>query len=179
MINTTRLLLRDYRENDFADVYEIDASDIVQKMRGPNSSTSKAQSRERFDLALNAVAQSPRLIWHLVAVIQDDDRCIGACKLTIHPQQMHEGEIGYYLKQSAWGRGYATEIAHGLLDFGFGQLKLHRIVAGCWAQNPASVRVLEKAGMRREAHFREHLWFNNAWQDSFDYAILRREWDDE
>ena len=76
----------------------------------------------------------------------------------------------------SWGLGYATEAAAELLRFGFDRLGLHRITAGCWAANIGSARVMEKIGMRREAHLREGAWIQGSWQDVFHYAILNHEW---
>ncbi len=56
-------------------------------------------------------------------------------------------EIGYYLARSAWGKGYATELASGLIRYGFGALGLDQIVAVILPENVASGRVLEKAGL--------------------------------
>jgi RimJ/RimL family protein N-acetyltransferase len=84
--------------------------------------------------------------------------------------------LWYTIHPSYWGQGYATEAAHGLLAFGFGELRLHRIWADCDPANLASVRVLEKLGMRREGHLIENAWIKGAWEDSLIFAILDREW---
>lgn len=69
-----------------------------------------------------------------------------------------EGVIGYIVDPAFAGRGIATELARGLLAAAFDRLGLRRVSAGCNADNPASVRVLEKAGMRREQHGVEDSW---------------------
>ncbi|NLO48781.1 MAG: GNAT family N-acetyltransferase [Clostridiales bacterium] len=67
-----------------------------------------------------------------------------------------------------------------LLDFGFGTLGLYRIIAGCNANNIASYRIMEKIGMRREAHFikaqRSNIGLGFQWCDRYQYAILKEEW---
>ena len=63
-----------------------------------------------------------------------------------------------------------------MVDFGFRELRLHRIWADCDPANVPSCRVLEKLGMRREGHFRENAWIKGEWVDSLIYAILDREW---
>jgi RimJ/RimL family protein N-acetyltransferase len=69
-----------------------------------------------------------------------------------------------------------TEAARAVLRFGFTELKLHRIFATCRPANIGSARVLEKLGMQREGHFRQHRWMKGAWHDSYLYAILDHEW---
>ena len=105
-----------------------------------------------------------------------EGRVIGGCGLDITHLEWREGEIGYHLHPAYWGQGYATEAARALVGFGFEHLKLHRIVADCLAENPASARVMQKAGMQQEAHFRQNQWMAGRWQDTLAYAILASEW---
>jgi RimJ/RimL family protein N-acetyltransferase len=88
-----------------------------------------------------------------------------------------EAEIGWVLDPAAQGRGLGTELAAELVAICLGDLGLHRVVAICFAENLASARVMEKAGMRREAHYRaDSLHRDGHWRDSFSYAILAQEW---
>jgi len=64
-----------------------------------------------------------------------------------------------------------------LLRISFEQLEAHRVVGRLDGRNIASARVLEKLGMRKEAHFRENEFVKGEWTDELIYAILRREWD--
>ena len=68
------------------------------------------------------------------------------------------------------------EAANALLDLGFGPGDMHRIAARCDVRNIASWRLMDRLGMRREAHFREHARFKNQWDEEFVYAILWQEW---
>jgi RimJ/RimL family protein N-acetyltransferase len=88
-----------------------------------------------------------------------------------------EGVIGYIVEPAAAGKGVASDLARGLLAAAFDCLGLRRVTAGCNADNPASARVLEKAGMRREQHGIEDSWHAElGWVDGYQYAILAREW---
>lgn len=88
-----------------------------------------------------------------------------------------EGMIGYIVDPRYAGRGYATQLAKGLLTAGFGHLGLRRVSAGCFADNRGSVRVLEKAGMRREQHGIQDSWHARlGWIDGFTYGLLAAEW---
>ncbi len=88
-----------------------------------------------------------------------------------------EGLIGYIVHPVFAGRGVASDLARGLLAAAFGSLGLRRVTAGCNADNLASVRVLEKAGMRREQHGVEDSWHSElGWVDGYQYAMLAREW---
>ncbi len=88
-----------------------------------------------------------------------------------------EGGIGYIVEPSFAGKGVASDLARGLLTAAFDHLGLRRVTAGCYADNLASVRVLEKAGMRREQHGVEDSWHAElGWIDGYQYAILAHEW---
>ncbi len=84
--------------------------------------------------------------------------------------------IGYFLDRDFWGHGYATEVAKALLDYGFKQLDLNRIWAWCDVENSASIHVLEKIGMKQEAHFRSSVLIEGSWRDCFVYGLLKHEW---
>jgi [ribosomal protein S5]-alanine N-acetyltransferase len=84
-------------------------------------------------------------------------------------------EIGYWIAEPFWGRGLATEAVRGICAYAFDTLpQLARIQAAVFAWNPASMRVLEKAGFEREALLRQSVWKDGALIDSLLYAKLRR-----
>ena len=88
-----------------------------------------------------------------------------------------DGLIGYIAAPGSAGRGVGSDLARGLLTAAFDHLGLRRVTASCTADNPASARVLEKAGMRREQHGIEDSWHAElGWVDGYQYAMLAREW---
>lgn len=101
---------------------------------------------------------------------------IGEVSLIWRNVDARQGEIGWIFDPAYQGHGYATEAANALLDLGFGPGDMHRIVARCDVRNIASWRLMDRLGMRREAHFREHALFKNQWDEEFVYAILWQEW---
>lgn len=170
-----RLLLRDFREDDLDAVhgYASDPEVVRYVPWGPNRlDDTRAFLRE----AAARRAESPRQRFMLAIVLGSEDRLIGGCGLHIAEPEHAGAFIGYVLNRRDWGHGYAAETARGLLALGFEQLGLHRIWAVCDPANTASARVLEKIGMRREAHLREHRWEKGRWADEWLYAILEREW---
>lgn len=85
--------------------------------------------------------------------------------------------LGYTLNPAYAGSGYATEIARELLAIAFDDLEVHRAIAGCFVDNVASVRVLEKIGMRREQYGVKDSWHaERGWLDGATYGLLREEW---
>lgn len=112
----------------------------------------------------------------LAVDILEPHAMIGEVSLIWRDLANRQGEIGYIFNPVHHGHGYATEAAGALLELGFEGLGLHRIYARCAAANTASWRVMERLGMRREAHFREHVFVKGTWDEELIYAILEDEW---
>jgi RimJ/RimL family protein N-acetyltransferase len=87
-----------------------------------------------------------------------------------------EGEIWYLVTPERWGEGIATAAVGQLLKLGFEDLRLHRLWATCLPENPASGRVLDQAGFRREGFLRKHLKIQGEWRSCSLYAMLDEEW---
>jgi RimJ/RimL family protein N-acetyltransferase len=85
-------------------------------------------------------------------------------------------EIGYVVNPAYAGRGYATEGAAALVRLAFEEFGMHRVIGRVEPRNTGSARVLEKLGMRVEAHFVENEWIKGEWQSELVFAILDREW---
>jgi RimJ/RimL family protein N-acetyltransferase len=115
--------------------------------------------------------------WLQIAVERKDDgRMIGDCAFKIMADDSRQAEIGYTLARDAQRQGFATEAVAALLSWVFPTFDLHRVVAIVDARNTSSAALLERLGLRREAHFRQNVWFKGAWGDDYLYAILRDEW---
>ena len=79
--------------------------------------------------------------------------------------------LGYAVAEAANGRGYATQAVREATRIGFGELGLHRIQAAVIPRNAGSVRVLEKAGFRREGFAERYLLINGTWEDHILFAV--------
>jgi RimJ/RimL family protein N-acetyltransferase len=146
----------------------------------------------RFLIHTRAVPEKFRQDWLAVPTSEADFSCVAELDGTVVAMGFleigdglgqpgmptrTEGHIGYIVDPGFAGRGVASDLAGGLLAAAFDDLGLRRVTAGCFADNPASVRVLEKAGMRREQHGVEDSWHADlGWVDGYQYAMLAREW---
>ncbi len=86
------------------------------------------------------------------------------------------GELGYWIGKDHWGKGLATEAARQMTSYGFETLGLHRVFATPFTRNPASVRVLEKLGFRREGVLVENATKDGELVSEVVYAITAPEW---
>jgi RimJ/RimL family protein N-acetyltransferase len=112
----------------------------------------------------------------LAVELSQTSHLIGEVSLIWRSVDARQGEVGWIFDPTHHGKGYATEAANAIFDLGFGAGDMHRIAARCDIRNEASWRLMERLGMRREAHFREHAIFKSAWDEEYIYAILWQEW---
>lgn len=101
-----------------------------------------------------------------------NEKFIGLFGLKLGSEKYKRGEVWYKIHSDHWNKGYATEALKAVINFGFENLKLHRIQAGCAVENIGSIKVLEKVGMIREGRGRQILPLKSGWSDNFEYSIL-------
>ena len=133
--------------------------------------------RETLDTKVRAtaiVAEGDNL--SLAAVLSESGEMIGDCSLRWASAEHRQAEIGFVFHPDHHGQGYATEAARALLALAFEELRAHRVFGRLEARNTASARVLERLGMRKEAHLIENEHVKGEWQSEVVYALLEREW---
>ena len=111
-------------------------------------------------------------------VLKDSGAFVGTCGMDVGYAPEHaRAELGYVLSREHWGRGLMPEAVRAVIRFGLGRAwALDRVQARCIAENVASARVMEKAGMTYEGTLRESEFIKGAYRDMKLYSILRREY---
>jgi ribosomal-protein-alanine N-acetyltransferase len=174
-LRTDRLLLREFREEDWPALHAVESLPEVARYQDFDVRTPE-ESRHYVLRGIEGSREDPRLTYDLAVERLADARVLGRCGMGITDLEQREAVLWYTLHPDSWGQGFTTEAARALVDFAFRELKLHRIWAECDPRNPGSWRVLEKIGMRREGHLIENVWLKGEWCDSLMYAVLDREW---
>lgn len=173
VLSGPRLVLRPFALTDAADVQRLAGDRAIADMTLNVPHPYPDGAAERWiatAAALYAHGEEARF-----AITTAPDGLVGAVGLRIVPRHRH-AELGYWIGREFWGRGYATEAARLVVEYGFGELGLHRIVAHHLTRNPASGRVLLKLGMRHEGHAREHVLKWGQFEDLEAYGLLSREY---
>jgi ribosomal-protein-alanine N-acetyltransferase len=170
-----RVLIREYREEDIDAIY-LHTSDSAVVEHLPWGPLNRETAARFVRKAIRETSDVPRMRFDLAVCLEDETILIGGCGLFINSVVNREGEICYWLSRTYWGHGYATETATALIDVGFSDLGLHRIVATCSMNNLRSKRVLEKLQMRLEGILRQDVWQRTRWRDSYLFSILDVEW---
>ena len=173
-LETPRLILRPFREADIPD--------IVALLQEPDIHRTTlhipypyAEQHARAWLAQQQKSREEGTGYTFAVLRKEDQQLLGA--IDIRPHMAHrKAEVGYWIGKPYWGRGYATEALKAILRFGFETLNLNRIYATHFAENPASGRVMQKAGMTYEGVMRQAIYKDGRFHDQLMYAILREEW---
>jgi len=148
-IETERLLIRDFIEDDFDAVYAYGSDpEVVRYMVFPRS-TPEA-TRVHIAHSISQAAEEPRRSHNLGVVLKATNQVIGGISLGVVDRERGEGAFSYLFNRTAWGQGYATESLRAMVRYGFEQLALNRLADSCDVENIASARVMEKCGFRCE-----------------------------
>jgi RimJ/RimL family protein N-acetyltransferase len=175
-IETERLRLRVHVPEDIGALYEIRRRpDVNTYLYSEGMTLDEVQAKLDERIAKYSKLTEPGDGLLLAVIRKDTGEFIGDVSLQWAAEHQMV-EIGYVLHPEHHGHGFATEAAQVLLRIAFEHLKVHRVIGRLEARNTASARVLEKLGMRKEAHFRENEFVKGEWNDELVYAILDREW---
>lgn len=106
-------------------------------------------------------------------ILRETDELVGAISLLEIDHRHRRAELGYWVGKPFWNQGYATEAALALIAHGFDAMSLNRIQATHLVRNPASGRVMQKAGMSYEGKLRQYVLGRSGFEDLELYAIVR------
>lgn len=115
--------------------------------------------------------------WYQFAIrFRDAGLLVGDLGVRFPKEDTRQVELGITIDPRHQRQGYGVEAVKGVLDHLLGRLGKHRVFASVDPQNEAAIALLERVGMRQEAHFRESLWMKDEWADDIVYAVLKSEW---
>ncbi len=166
-----RVRLREFRATDEDAVLEIIGDDGVTRWLS-FASRDREQARAMLAGAMDRAQVEPRDEYYL-AVEAAGAEMVGFARLAF--AGVRAAKLGYAVRADAWGNGFATDATRSIIDFGFNELKLHRISAAIGPDNEASIAVIKKLGFQYEGRLRDHVFTNGAWRDSLLYSRLASE----
>ncbi len=175
LIESKRLRLREFRLEDESDVHSYASDPEVTRFTnwGPNNHD---ETRAFLERCVSMQDHWPRESLPLAIEEKTGSKVIGGTGFDQIDRANSHAVFGYVLRRDSWGQGFASEASAVLLAFGFNTLSLHRVTALCDVRHQASFHVMEKLGMRREAHFRKDTLKAGEWRDTYLYALLEQEW---
>jgi ribosomal-protein-alanine N-acetyltransferase len=174
VLETDRLFLRRLQADDLQDIFEYASDPEVAKYTSWPAHQTIHDTREFLDYVLELYRNGDVAPWGLVVKV--GGKLVGTCGFLDWYPDSARAEVGYALSSQYWGRGLMTEAVRAVIAFGFRTLNANRIQGRCEVENIASIRVMEKAGMKLEGVLREHEYAAGRYLDIAIHSILRREW---
>jgi RimJ/RimL family protein N-acetyltransferase len=175
-LETARLVLRPFVPGDLEALFAFQSLPEVARFLYWEA-RSREQVREVLEAKLGqTVLEEEGRVLALAVVLREVGQVVGEVGLQWLSRRHRQGEIGFVFHPGYQGRGLATEATEVTLRLGFEGLGLHRLIGRCDALNLPSARLMERLGMRREAHFVHSEIFKGAWDDELVYAVLEDEW---
>ncbi|MCP3963091.1 MAG: GNAT family N-acetyltransferase [bacterium] len=174
-ILTERLLLNRLLLSDTEALFEYRSDAEVSRYQDW-ATHSLDETARSIDSHRSVAFDTPGTWFQLAMRLRESGLLVGDLGVHFPAEEPQQVEVGFTVAASHQRRGFASEAVTGLLDHLFGTLRKHRVFASVDPRNAASIALLERLGMRREAHFRESLWFKGEWVDDVVFAILESEW---
>ncbi len=174
-LTTERLLLREFTPDDWLAIHAYQVEPLYLRYY-PWTERTPADVQAFVQMQVDNQKVEPRHKFQLVITLKTTGELIGNCGVRMDTPEAVQADIGYELAPAHWGKGYATEAAGMMVHYGFTELKMHRIWAGCTAANTGSAHVLQKLGLQQEGRLRENEYYKGRWWDTLIFGILYEEW---
>ena len=172
IIKSERLIFRPVKESDLTKIHLLNSNEEIARFNtsGIPESVEETKAIVANWITENSSENTQRFTFAIE--LKSEANFIGLIGINLGKIKYKNAEVWFKYDTEFWNKGYATEALKEILNFGFNDLKLHRIEAGCAIENIGSIKVLEKAGMFREAHTRKLLPLKSGWSDNYGYAKL-------
>lgn len=174
IIETPRLILRKLEKQDSADMYEYACRSETTRYLLWNPHPSIAYTKSYLNMVQKMYRTGGYYDWAVIE--KESGRMIGTCGFARLDERHSIGEIGYVLNKAFHHKGYATEAASAVIEFGFRKLGLNRIEGRYMAENEASRRVMEHCGMTYEGTLRQLMLVRGSYRDIGLCALLKSDY---
>lgn len=174
-LSTHRLRLRKFQYDDWKAIQQW-SQDVEANLYDEGDPLAEAEAQDIVQSLLESSRATIRTDYYFMIHRREDDALVGSVYVAVRDETARKAEIGYRIDRQFWGKGYATEAAERVLEFGFDRLDMQRIFAHVLCENIGSVRVLEKIGMQQEGILRQDSYFHGRFWDVCMYGIVVSDW---
>ncbi|MBP9793506.1 MAG: GNAT family N-acetyltransferase [Flavobacterium sp.] len=171
-LESERLLLRRITPEDIQEVYALRSNPETMKYIPRPLVSNHDEALAHITMINDKIDTGEGINWAIT--VKPDTKLLGIIGHYRIKWEHFRSEIGYMLLPEAHGKGIASEAISLLCEYGFNHMKMHSLEAIIDPKNKASARVLEKNGFVKEAHFKEHEFYNGSFLDSAIYSLLKR-----
>lgn len=178
-LETERLILRDYREDDFDEYFRLKTDEKTMYYLQDIQLFSKEEADEDFQMVLEDMKKLDRKFYFLHMELKESHEQVGSVGYTV-TDNTPAGKLvhaGYFTYPKFWGNGYTTEALKRVLEFAFTEHDVYRVTTGCLTENVGSERVMQKCGLIKEAEHVDYEWHDGKMKTRLEYRLLKQEWE--
>jgi RimJ/RimL family protein N-acetyltransferase len=174
MLETKRIIIRPIEPKDKNEVFACRSDKETNKYQGWIPENIKEV--EEFISNNPSVFNTPKTWFQLVIIEKESNKIIGDVGIHFIDQENFQCEVGCTINKDYQKKGFAFEALNLVINHLFTNLNKHRIIASVDPRNISSIKLIEKLGFRKEAHFIKSYYQNGEWCDDVIYALLKEEW---
>ena len=175
-IITKRLIIRHLELSDLSDFHIYRSNPEITKYQGFDVMTIEQAEEFIKDNSTKHFGKAGEWVQYGIEDIETR-QLIGDCAIKLDQYDTRIAEIGITISHLEQKKGYAKEVLIGILTFLFATTEIHRVVEIVDTENISSINLLISTGFKQEGHFIENVFFKGKWGSEFQYAMLKREWD--
>jgi RimJ/RimL family protein N-acetyltransferase len=179
VIETNRLRLRPFVDADVDAIWPVVSDPTFPKYMSWSAHTRREETLEFIRRINEGIAKGTGITW----AIEHEGHVIGCVGLDgiqwqLRAWRVDRAELGYWIATAWWNKGMMTEAATAVVRTAFDVVGLHKITVGCFAENDASRRVIEKVGFRYIGRLDDDVWRDGRWWSHLRYELTAPEWPD-
>jgi len=174
-LETKRLRLRPITLDDKNEIFDYRSDIETNKYQGWIPKT--IGDVETFIGKISKKINEPDTWFQFAIIEKETQKIVGDLGIHFFDSENKQVEIGCTLNKAFQNKGYATESIKKIIDYLFKELNKHRIITSIDPDNKNSIRLVERIGFRKEAHFIESLLINGKWVDDLIYALIEKDWE--
>ena len=171
VLSTQRMLLRAVVPSDRDALFALRSDPRVMRHIARPIAKTLDDASKLMDVFRESLETKIGIVWAMT--LHGDAKLIGTVGLWRIVAEHHRAELGYLLAPSLWGRGLTQEASSAVVEHAFEKFRFHRLEACIAPENAASIRVAERLGFKREAHFTQNFHFEGAFLDTLVYGLVR------
>ena len=170
ILQSERVRLRPISHADANEIFFLRSDERVMRYTGQQPAASLDEITLYIQNHLHVQVRGDSIIWAIT--IGDEPTLVGLISYRRFYREHFRGEIGYGLHPDYHGKGLMQEVLKLVLDYGFNHIGLHSIEANVDKDNIPSIKLLERMGFNKEAHYKENYYFEGKFIDSVIYSLI-------
>lgn len=171
VLKTNRLTLREIRASDAEAIFGMRSNGRVNQFIARNTMQNREDAALLAEKTMQAYQNKLAIGW--AGILRDSNEIIGTCGYNQIDFPNLRAEIGGELSVDYWGKNVAFEAVAAIIQFGLNVMNLHSIEAKVSPGNRGAIFLMEKIGFKKEAHYVDRIYFNNAFSDMAVYSLIK------